>query len=84
MSTEKCFEFHIPTEFVYDGMVMRAEVNPKHILDRVKELNFTSEDVLLASYCKTGMCLHRIGQCLGSLKSTGIYSTYCCLCEINR
>ena len=58
MSAEGRFEFHIPTEFVYDGMVMQAEVNPKHILDRVKELDFTPEDVLLASYCKTGT-LHK-------------------------
>ncbi len=57
MADEEPFEFHIPAEYVYDGMVMQEEINPKELLDRVKELDFTAEDVLLASHCKSGTWL---------------------------
>ncbi len=62
MADKEPFQFHIPAEYVYDGMVMQAEVYPKEILDRVKKLDFAPDDVLLASYCKSGMWLYLPGR----------------------
>ncbi len=54
MSSDQSLEFHIPSEYVYDGMVMQGELYPKEGLDRIKLLDLFPEDVLITSYCKTG------------------------------
>lgn len=46
--------FELPGEYIYDGMVM-SEACPSEILDRIKQLELDDDDVLVATYPKSGI-----------------------------
>ncbi len=54
MADDKKFEFHMPNEYVYDGLVLTRDVYTEDVLDRIKVFDFSPGDVLLSTYAKAG------------------------------
>ena len=59
--------YKIPGEHIYDGIVF-GEIFPAEVLDAVKKFTFKEDDILIATYPKSGMFLTfyilRKSQCL--------------------
>lgn len=54
MADDKNFEFHLPNEYMYDGLVLTRDYYSEDILDGIKLFDFSPDDVLLSAYAKTG------------------------------
>ena len=46
--------YKIPGEHIYDGIVF-GEIFPADVLDAVKKFTFREDDILIATYPKSGM-----------------------------
>ncbi len=54
MADDKDFEFQLPNEYVYDGLIMTRDLYTEDVLDRIKVFDFAPGDVLLSTYTKSG------------------------------
>ncbi len=58
MADDKKFEFHMPNEYVYDGLILTRDMYTEDVLDRIKVFDFAPGDVLLSTYAKAGESYH--------------------------
>ncbi len=59
MGDDRSFDYTVPDEFEYDGLILPGEIYKKDVLDRLKAFDFSPGDVLLAPYSKAGEhCAH--------------------------
>ena len=46
--------YKMPNQYCYLGMYLNAQFHPKEHMDKVRKIKITPEDILLATYPRTG------------------------------